>query len=99
MAREIRITISDTGALDVWEGDRHTDQLCFGEMLETIVSLCHHKLDGISRYAMLTDDEWRARHPKVIEPAPPVTAQCKVSEWCDAPDGHAGACNENHVPF
>lgn len=67
MARKIVITIGDRGELDVWEGESHTDTLCFGEMLETITDLCHPKLSGVARYAMLTADEWHARHPTLTD--------------------------------
>jgi len=33
--KEIRITVNDDGALEVWEGVRTTGVLTIGEMLET----------------------------------------------------------------
>ncbi len=113
MPREIRITISDTGSIDVWEGDRHSEQLYFGEMIETIVDLCHPKLPGVARYAMLTDAEWKARWPKVtaeefaeVEPAPerpPPAPGMERCSLCDedyptgAEDEHLTKCDG--IPF
>lgn len=115
MAREIRITIDDEGRLDVWEGDRHTEQLAWDEMLGTIARLTMKPEMCGTGYPMLTDDEWRRRHPSLhsdhaepeskpdfseVEPAPvKPRSQCAVSKLCDAPNGHDGPCNDHHLPF
>lgn len=106
MSREIRITIDDEGRLDVWEGDCHTEQLAWDEMLGHIARLTMTPSMCGKGYPMLTGDEWKRRHPSLYkdddfaEVAPaPTRSQCAKSEWCDAPNGHESKCNNNHVPF
>ena len=63
MKIEITIKRNAEGALDVWQGDRHSNELCVGEMIE--LSL---KLLGLmpgQTYAMLTDAQWATRFPKL----------------------------------
>lgn len=67
--RKIEITIHD-GCIDVWEGEKHTGQLAWDEMLGQIATLTHPDL-GKGKYPMLADHEWREREQRLrnrIEP-------------------------------
>lgn len=68
MAREIIITVDDNGKLDVREGDRYCDGLCWGEMLEQVAAMTMpvkriNDMNGMI-YPMLTKKEWGRRKMK-----------------------------------
>lgn len=61
----------DEGRLDVWEGDRHTEQLAWDKMLGQIVNLMHPKVrESRAHYPMLTASEWAFRNGRWDFPEP-----------------------------
>lgn len=101
MAREIRITIDDRGRIDVWEGDRHTEQLAWGEMLDHIARLTiTPSMAGVG-YPMRTDAEWKdlyssMRAPKV---GPGIFPYCNRSPKCRFRDPCTCRYPDDQIPF
>jgi hypothetical protein len=61
--REIRIVVDGGNKFDVFEGERHTDDLTWDEMLGTIAELTHPRIGGC-RYRMQTPAEWQAERDR-----------------------------------
>lgn len=55
---DIRLTKNERG-YTIYQGDRYTDGLCWGEMLEQLISLTHGDILE-PRYRFITDEEWIA---------------------------------------
>jgi hypothetical protein len=63
--RQITITISDEGRIDVREGDRYCDGLCWDEMIGQIAAMTMpttriNQQSGML-YQMLTKEQWAER--------------------------------------
>lgn len=68
--REIIITVSDDGQLDVREGDRYCDGLAWDEMLGQVAAMTApveriSKMNGL--FTMLNKEEWEAKRNALIE--------------------------------
>jgi hypothetical protein len=81
----IRVTRDPSGRVEVWQGDRTTEALCAGEMLEQVIALIYP--DGIAKhaqfakgrigiYAMRTRAEWASDG---VDRSPP--PKPKLSRW------------------
>ena len=59
MKLELKITIDENGEIEVWQGDKTTRGLCFGEMIEQVTRLALKHTDGLEDgYPMRTQQEW-----------------------------------------
>lgn len=77
--RTITIEIADNGDIDVREGDRYCDGLCWDEMLGTIAELTHPRI-GSARYAMRTEAEWAEYRARVYGAQLPVYTEPPLLE-------------------
>ena len=60
VVREIVIKIREDGHLSIWEGNRTTGQLTWGEVVEHVASVTHPNLQhGV--YPLFTEEEWEQR--------------------------------------
>ncbi len=58
--KEYRITVSDSGEVDFWEGEFHTGPLTRGELMEQVFCMIHPKLK-YEQYPMMTTEAWESR--------------------------------------